>query len=171
MSFVQTDKKGIHGKQRVQAALKAINEILNAGWLNNRNKQALQGLMQTQVIAGEDSDLKLDQPQATVSAYESKSGGIVEQIGDMKEKAEETLSGARNTEMKEEHNFQMMAQSLNDAITNLKEKLSAAKSSIAAYTEENGKAKGELEETTTTKAADTTSLATLKQECTETAAA
>merc|ERR1719171_1114853 len=124
--------------------------------------------MQTAVESGD--DLQLSQPQATVSAYESKSGGIVEQIADMKEKAEETLSGARNTEMKEEHNFQMMAQSLNDAITNIKEKLSAAKSSIATYSEENGKAKGELETTTKTKAADTAFLETLKQECTETAA-
>merc|ERR1719473_90338 len=72
--------------------------------------------------------------------------------------------------MKEEHNFQMMAQSLNDGLTNIKEKLSAAKSSIAAYSEEIGKAKGELEETTKTKAADTTYLETLKQECSETAA-
>merc|ERR1719197_1113302 len=153
MSFVQTSKPN-HGKERVDAALKALSEVINAGFLNNRNKKALQGLMQTQVVAGDDSDLKLKQPQATVTAYESKSGGIVEQISDMKEKAEETLSGARNTEMKEAHNHDMMVQSLTDGLNNLKEKLSIAKSTIASTAQESGKAKAELTETTKTKAAD-----------------
>merc|ERR1719238_2499059 len=112
------------------------------------------GFMQTQAEAGDSDDLKLNQPQAKVTAYESHSGGIVEQIEDMKEKAEETLSGARAEEMKKQHNYDMMAQSLNDAITNCKDKLSNAKSSIAAMTEENGKAKGELGETEATKKAD-----------------
>merc|ERR1719333_1442645 len=73
--------------------------------------------------------------------------------------------------MKEKHNFNMMAQSLTDAIGVCKEKLSAAKSSIAEYTQEMGKAKGELEETTSTKAADTAYLESLKMECSETASA
>jgi len=169
MSFVQMDKKGNHNKQRLQAALKAIGEILNAGWMNRQNKKALQGLMQTDLKAGEDSDLKLSQPQATVSAYESKSGGIVEQISDMKEKAEETLSGARNTEMKEAHNHDMMVQSLTDGLNNLKEKLSIAKSTIASTAQESGKAKAELTETKKTKAADVAYLDSLTAECKETA--
>merc|ERR1719316_2674733 len=169
MSFVQTGKKGNHGKERVQAALKAINEILNAGWLNRENKKALQGLMQTQTVAGEDSDLKLNQPQATVSAYESKSGGIVEQVGDMKEKAEETLSGARTTEMKEAHNHDMMVQSLTDGLSNLKDKLSIAKSTIASTAQASGKAKEELIETKSTMAADKAYLESLTAECKETA--
>merc|ERR1719214_549808 len=161
MSFVQTDKKGNHKKQQLEAALKAMGEIINAGWLNRENKRALQGLMQTQVVAGDDSDLKLKQPQATVTAYESKSGGIVEQISDMKEKAEETLSGARTTEMKEAHNHDMMVQSLTDGMNNLKEKLSIAKSTIASTAQESGKAKEELIETQKTKAADVAYLESL----------
>jgi len=167
MALLQVGK--ITPKQRLQAAMNAINKVLDAAWINQDTKKSLSGLMQTAVDSND--DLQLSQPQAKVTAYESKSGGIVEQISDMKEKAEETLSGARSTEMKEEHNFQMMAQSLTDAITVCKEKLSAAKSSIAAYTEETGKAKGELSETTKTKAADTAYLDTLKQECSETASA
>merc|ERR1719217_1371243 len=169
MSFLQGSKNTkVNPKQRLQAALSAIDKVLDSANFNVDTKKALKSLVQTQTEAGADDDLKLAQPQATVSAYESKSGGIVEQISDMKEKAEETLSGARNTEMKENHNFQMMEQSLTDAITVCKEKLSAAKSSIATYTEEMGKAKGELEETTKTKAADVAYLDSLKLECSET---
>jgi len=171
MSFVQTDKKGNHKKQQLEAALKAMGEIINAGWLNRENKRALQGLMQTQVVAGDDSDLKLKQPQATVTAYESKSGGIVEQISDMKEKAEETLSGARNTEMKEAHNHDMMVQSLTDAIGVLKEKTAVAKSTSASTTQEKGKATAELAETKSTKAADVAYLDSLTAECKETSEA
>merc|ERR1719487_611534 len=166
MALLQVGK--VSPKQKLQAAMNAINKVLDAAWINQDTKKSLSGLMQTGVDAND--DLQLSQPQAKVTAYESKSGGIVEQIGDMKEKAEETLSGARTTEMKEKHNFNMMAQSLTDAIGVCKEKLSAAKSSIAEYTQEMGKAKGELEETTSTKAADTAYLESLKLECSETAA-
>merc|ERR1719487_2857694 len=166
MALLQVGK--VSPKQKLQAAMNAINKVLDAAWINQDTKKSLSGLMQTGVDAND--DLQLSQPQAKVTAYESKSGGIVEQIGDMKEKAEETLSGARTTEMKEKHNFNMMAQSLTDAIGVRKEKLSAAKSSIAEYTQEMGKAKGELEETTSTKAADTAYLESLKMECSETAA-
>merc|ERR1719428_499482 len=171
MSFAQQGQKHPGGHKDIKIALAAISKILDASWVSTGTKKALKGFMQTQAEAGDSDDLKLDQPQAKVSAYESHSGGIVEQIEDMKEKAEETLSGARSEEMKKQHNFDMMAQSLTDAITNCKEKLGNAKSSIAAMTEENGKATGELEETKKTKAADSEYLATLTQECTETAAA
>merc|ERR1719310_1026980 len=169
MSFIQQGQKA--PRKDIKAALSALQTIIDASWVNSGTKKALKGFMQTQSEAGDSDDLTLDQPQAKVSAYESHSGGIVEQIEDMKEKAEETLSGARAEEMKKQHNFDMMAQSLNDALTNCKEKLSNAKSTIAAMTEENGKAKGELEETKKTKAADTEYLSTLTTECSETAAA
>merc|ERR1719316_349313 len=169
MSFVQQGQKA--PRKDMKAALAALSSIIDASWVNSGSKKALKGFMQTQTEAGDSDDLKLDQPQAKVSAYESHSGGIVEQIEDMKEKAEETLSGARSEEMKKQHNFDMMAQSLNDALSNCKEKLSNAKSSIAAMTEENGKARGELEETKKTKAADEEYLASLTQECSSTAAA
>merc|ERR1719160_1361760 len=164
MALLQVGK--ITPKQRLQAAMNAINKVLDAAWINQDTKKCLSGLMQTAVDSND--DLQLSQPQAKVTAYESKSGGIVEQISDMKEKAEETLSGARNAEMKEAHNFAMMEQSITDAISNCKEKLSAAKSSIATYTEETGKAKGELAETEKTKAADVAYLESLTAECTET---
>merc|ERR1719248_355434 len=155
MSFAQQGQKHPGAHKDIKVALDAISKVLDAGWVSVGTKKALKGFMQTQSEAGDSDDLTLDQPQAKVSAYESHSGGIVEQIEDMKEKAEETLSGARSEEMKKQHNFNMIAQSLTDALNNCKDKLSNAKSSIATMTEENGKATGELEETKKTKAADT----------------
>merc|ERR1719387_2102592 len=59
----------------------------------------------------------------------------------------------------------MIAQSLEDGIALVKEKLGDAKSTKAATEEENGKAKAELAETTKSKAADETFAATLAQDC------
>merc|ERR1712025_1247052 len=76
-AFLQVGK--VTPKQRLQAAMNAISKVLDAAWINQDTKKSLSGLMQTAVESGD--DLSLSQPQATVSAYESKSGGIVEQIG------------------------------------------------------------------------------------------
>jgi len=168
MSFVQTKKGQRPGHKDLRMALDAISKMIDAAWVTSGNKRNLKAFLQSQNQAAADDDLALTQPQAKTVAYESKSGGIVEEIEEMKQKAEETLSDARQTEMKENHNFNMIAQSLNDGIALVKEKLSDAKSSKAAAEEENGKAKGELEETTKSKAADETYAATLAQECSAT---
>merc|ERR1719301_275271 len=72
--------------------------------------------------------------------------------------------------MKQQHNFDMFAQGLTDAIKIGKEKLSDAKKKSASLTEESGKAKGELVDTKKTKAADEKFLATLTSDCKEAAA-
>merc|ERR1719160_1009791 len=150
-----------------------ISKVLDAGWVNQESKKSLQAMIQTNLNADdkEDAGLTLGQPQPTVTAYESHSGGIVGQIEEMKEKAEDTLSNARSSEMKQQHNFDMMAQSLTDAIAISKEKISEAKSLMATTKEETGKAKAELTETTTTKAADTKFLESLTLQCQDAAAA
>merc|ERR1719440_1159177 len=111
----------------------------------------------------------LHQPQAKEVVYESKSGGIIGKIEEMKEKAEETLTGLRATELKSQQDFNMLEQSLNDGITVANDKISVAKTSIGAKTEELNSAKGDLTETKASKAADEKYLAELKHECEETA--
>merc|ERR1719316_71152 len=116
------------------------------------------------------ADESLRQPQAKEVAYESKSGGIISKIEEMKEKAEETLTDARNTEMKAQQDYSMLEQSLNNGITVGQEKISAAKAAIGAKGEEMNGAKGDLTETTASKAADEKYLAQLKHDCEEAAA-
>ena len=74
-----------------------LQKIVEASWVNSQQKAALQSLIQAQSADG-DEDLEL-QPQATAQAYESKSGGILDTIADMQEKAEESLSNTRKEEM------------------------------------------------------------------------
>merc|ERR550514_896245 len=114
---------------------------------------------------GSDNDLALNQQAPEVPAFESQTGAILEKVEEMKEKAEDSLSDARNSETKAQHTFDMMAQSLNDAIKVSKDKLSAAKSGIEAATQESGEANGELVETEKAKAADEKYVESLKMEC------
>merc|ERR1719453_838362 len=111
------------------------------------------------------------QPQAKQVAYESKSGGIVDKILEMKEKAEETLTEARNAETKATQDFAMLDQSLSNGITVANDKISTAKSASGLTAEELNKAKGDLGTTEAAKAADEKALAELKHDCETSAAA
>merc|ERR1719265_2629553 len=112
-----------------------------------------------------DDELTLKQPQAKMVAYESKSGGILQTIKDMQEKAESELSDLRKKEMQNNHNFKMIEQGLNDEISHNMEKLGLAKDAKATAEETLAKASGDKAETAKTKAADTEYSANLKTEC------
>merc|ERR1719321_2158280 len=110
------------------------------------------------------------QPQAKEVVYESKSGGIIEKIEEMKEKVEETLTTARAEETKAVQDYDMLEQSLSDGIKVAEDKIGVAKTTIGAKTQEMNEAKGDLTATKAAKAADEKYLAELKHECEETAA-
>merc|ERR1719247_3177016 len=125
----------------------ALSKIVDAAWVTHGNKKKLHEFLQSTEQSSSDDDLTLAQPQATVVAYESHSGGIIETVEDMKGKAEETLTDARRAETKAQHSFKMMEQSLNSLIKNGMEKKSAASSAKNAAQEAQAKAEGELAET------------------------
>merc|ERR1719379_1059634 len=153
-------------QKKLQLALKVINKIVDASKVSTAGGHALESLLQTGTFTADSEE----QPQAKEVAYESKSGGIVEKVEEMKEKAEEELTSARNAEMKKSQDFSMLELSLNNGIKVAKDKIGTMKSEIGAKTEEMNKAKGDLTKTEEVKAADEEYLATLKHDC-ESAAA
>merc|ERR1719301_107835 len=146
MSFAQTSGSSKKSKG-VEMAMKVVGKIVDSIHINVGTKRSLEGLLQTGAFNGEDDYQGLHQPQAKSVAYESKSGGIVAKIEEMKEKAEETLSELRSGEMKKAQDFDMLEQSLNNGIAVGDEKISNAKSLIGAKTEEKSQAEGDLGET------------------------
>merc|ERR1719408_397803 len=139
-------------EKEVELAVKVLNKIIDSGHIRIGTRRQIEGLLQTGTT--DDLSFKHGQPQATQVAYESKSGGIIEKIEEMKEKAEETLTGARSTETKAQHDFSMLEQSLNDGITVANDKIGVAKSASGAKAELKGKSEGDLSETSSSKAAD-----------------
>jgi len=169
MSFTQVSGSSKKSKG-IEMAMKVVSKIVDSVHIDVGTKRSLEGLMQTGAFNSEDDYQGLHQPQAKQVAYESKSGGIVEKIEEMKEKAEETLSELRSTEMKNANTFDQLEQSLNNGITVANDKISVAKSAEGATTQALGEAQGDLTETEASKAADEKYVAQLKHDCEEAAA-
>merc|ERR1719201_1513523 len=104
------------------------------------------------------------------AAYKSKSGGIVDVLVDMKEKAESELGDLRKAENNAKHNFNMLKQSLEDSIKADNTDLSQEKTALAAAEEGKATAEGDLSVTSKDLAASENELATASSECMQVAA-
>merc|ERR1719429_680730 len=72
-------------------------------------------------------------PAAAV--YESQSGGIVDTLQDLREKADSQLADTRKKETTARHNFEMLKQSLESEGNNAAEDMEGAKKAIAESSE------------------------------------
>merc|ERR1719253_2426891 len=149
------------GSKDLSALTTALSKVVEATWVNSHQKSVVQSLIQS---TSEDEDLSL-QPQATSSAFESQGGGILDTLGDMKDKAESTLSSARKDEMAASHSYEMLKQSLETELKTMKDRMAAASTQKAAEEESKASASEELASTQKTVAADTEYLANLKESC------
>merc|ERR1712151_326610 len=99
------------------------------------------------------------------AVYEGQSGGIIDTLGDLLEKAESQLAELRNKETAALHEFEMLKQSLQDKIKYETKELDEAKTGIAASNEKKATAEGDLEVTTKNLNEDVTALSELHHEC------
>jgi chromosome segregation ATPase len=156
-------------QQRDQGDLKkvvqAMGKIVEASWVSKKDKAAVQALLQSSAADQDgDEDLSLN-PQATTSSYESHGGGILETFEDMKTKAEETLSEARTNEMKAQHSYEMLKQSLDMELDAMNKRMSQATTEKAGLEEAYASAEEQLASTKKTLADDKKYLEELKQSC------
>merc|ERR1719171_208728 len=155
----------------LQKVMPSLQSLVDASFVNLESKQVLMALIQqqeSQAQGEDDSDSDLDvslQPQGSTKAYESKSGGILKTIANMREKAEETRSQEQRQEMKTQFAYEMLAQSMNDDIDSLKRQLDDAKKTKNKNSEVKATAEGSLEGVTKDLAADQKALSDLQQEC------
>merc|ERR1719453_340755 len=150
-------------KDAVQKMTMSLSKIIEANWVNKKDKAAVQALLQSTSGEG-DEDLSL-QPQAATASYESHGSGIVDTLVDMKEKAESTLSDARAAEMKAGHEYEMLKQSLETQISTMKKRMSAATTEKSGLEEAKASAEEELASTKKTLADDEKYLEELTQSC------
>merc|ERR1712037_232688 len=111
--------------------------------------------------ASDDSDMGAPDP----AVYKGQSGGIIDTLGDLLEKAESQLNELRNKETASLHEFQMLKQSLDDKIKYETKEMAEAKQGIAASNEKKATAEGDLEMTSKNLAEDVTALGELHHEC------
>merc|ERR1719373_1034759 len=140
----------------------ALSAMVDASMIGSSDAAKLTAFVQ-QAQQGEDGEEQPGAPAAAV--YESKSGGVVDVLQDLTEKAETELDDARKKETTAVHNFEMAAQSLEDEIKFAKKDMDEAKKSIASSQEKKSTAEGDLETTSKELAADIESKSTLHHDC------
>lgn len=149
-------------QQAVQQVQKAAAEPEDAGDDMDDDPRAL---AKSRAMSHQKAALVQSAQQPQVKAFETHTNGIVGTIEEMQSKAEATVSDLRKKEMNEAHNYDMLAQNLNDEIEHGKGKLSQAQLNKGVAQQELGEAKGNLVETEKSKASDEQYSATLKSEC------
>lgn len=162
------DKKKGKAKPDIREVVRqlsvGLSKVVDAAWVDSGTARVLKGFLQEH-DGSSDGDAEGDDFSLTPHKEDKSAGGLLDTLEDMKEKAEEALSSARTTEMRQKHSFDMMSQSLNDAMAMAKKKLSTLQTSRASLTESLGRAKGQRAETARTKKADEEYLGTLKLDC------
>merc|ERR1712003_416363 len=125
--------------------VQALSVLVQSSAINSADAAKLTALVQNSQTS-DDEDEALGAPD--VAAYKGQSGGIIDTLGDLLEKAEGQLAELRNKETAALHEFEMLKQSLQDKIKYETKELDEAKTGIAASNEKKATAEGDLEVTT-----------------------
>ena len=129
----------------VAAMVQSLTTVVEAAGFSTDDSSRLTALVQSK---SEDDDSDMGAPAA--AAYESQSGGIVDTLEDLKEKGEKELDDLRKAETANKHNFDMLAQSLNDQLAADNKDLAEEKTNKAANEESLATATSDLSVTVKT---------------------
>merc|ERR1719181_1616656 len=147
----------------MQKVTDALQGLLDAASVNSADKAKVQALLQSQ---SESEDLDLQPGGAPdPAAYKSQSGGILDTLEDMLEKAQAEHADAQKAEMNAKFDFDMLKQKLEDAVAVGDKELGETKTEKAAAEEAKAVAEGELETADKGVADDSKHLNDLQQEC------
>merc|ERR1719326_1409269 len=135
--------------KRASNLAQALGALVQASAINSADATRLTALVQQDA---DDEDDSMGAPAA--AAYEGKSGGIIDTLGDLLEKAEAELADIRKKEQATQHNFEMVAQGLNDSIKFANKDSDAAKKGLAESEETKSVAEGDLAVTSKSLAED-----------------
>jgi len=148
----------------VQSVTAALSAMVDAESINHADGARLAAFVQSSSNSdSEDDSEELGAPSA--ASYKSQSGGIVGTLNDLQAKAEAQLEDARKTETGSLNAFQMQKQSLDDKIKFANKEMADAKKGLAATTETQASATGDLEVTKKDLAEDNKALEELHHEC------
>lgn len=98
-------------------------------------------------------------------AYKSHSGGIIETLEDLLEKAKDELASSRKKETNDKHSFEMLEQSLTDEIKFANKDMDETKKSLAGAKQDHAVAEGDLAVTAKELANDEDTAKDLHQNC------
>jgi len=150
-------------------AVQALSAIVDAASFSVSDKQRLTALIQAQQSSdADDEDMETGAPAGAV--YESKSGGILDVLNDMQEKAESQLSELRKAEATAKGNYNVLKQGLTDQLANDNKEMDTQKKNKAANEEGKATAEGELSATVDDLKTSTSTLDDTQKTCMQVAA-
>merc|ERR1719364_531875 len=149
----------------MDSLVKSLDIVVDAAGLASKDQKMLVALVQSQ--QGE-ADSEAGAPAA--ATYKSQSGGIVDVLEDLKEKAEAELADARKAESNAKHNYEMMKQSLEDQIAADTKDMNEEKAGKEAAAEGKATAEGDLATTVAELKGAEEELSTANTNCMTTAA-
>merc|ERR1719359_1488431 len=152
----------IQGAQSQKDVVNALNALVQASGIKSSDKTTLTALVQQ--AQGEDDDF-LARSAPDAKAYESQSGGILDTLEDMKEKAVAMRNDGQKAEMNAKHAYEMLAQSLKNSIAQDKKEMGEAKATKAGAEEAKATAEGDLSISSKELAADEKYLSDLSTDC------
>jgi len=155
----------IQGADSMKKVSDALQVVMDAGMVNSQDRTKVQALLQAQTAEGED-DLELQPAGAPdPAAYKSKSGGIVDVLEDMLEKAKAELADAQKAEMNSKFDYEQLKQKLEDAMKFGTKELGETKSAKAAAEEAKAVAENDLAVADKATAEGSKHLSDLQNEC------
>merc|ERR1719207_380373 len=153
----------IQGADSMKKVSDALTAVMNAAMVNSADKAKVQALLQSQTA---EDDLELQPAGAPdPAAYKSHSGGIVETLEDMLEKAKAELADAQKAEMNSKFDYDMMKQKLEDAMKFGTKELDETKAAKAAAEEAKATGENDLAVAEKATAESTKHLNDLQNEC------
>jgi chromosome segregation ATPase len=158
----EMSKTGASSMMQLKSATsiaEALSVMVQASSLSTADASKLTALVQSSEQDGDE----LAAPAGSV--YKSSSGGVVAPLQELFDKAEAQLEEARKSETKSLQAYSMLAQSLKDEIKYANEDMDRAKKDLGASNEAKATAEGDLSVTSSDLSEDSSTLATLHQDC------
>jgi len=152
--------------QNAGSLAQALDIMVKASAFSTADASRLTALVQS----SQDPDGEAEDEEASVGApdaavYKGHSGGIIETLQSLLDKAQGQLNDARHAETTSLHNFELLKQSLEDGIKFANKDMEEARTKTAACGEAKAAAEGDLAVTSKDLAEDVKSLADLHHEC------
>merc|ERR1719207_263348 len=154
-----------------KALIQSLSTVIDAAAIMGNDKKRILALVQSEHKASDTEQQKADAEEALLSgapapdAYKSHSGGIVDVLEDLKDKAETELSDTRKAETNAAHNYKMLKTSLEDSIAAETKDLGEEKAAKAAAEELKATSEGDLAITAKDLAEAEEALATAQSTC------
>jgi len=148
---------------RDNGIVEVLGTLVKASALNTADASKLTTLLQSSSTNMDEMD-GAGAPAAAV--YGSHSGGIIETLGDLLEKAQDQLSDARKKERISTHNFELLKQSLQDQIKFATQEKATSAQSLSGSSEKKAVAEGDLDVTSKDLTANEITLEDVTHDCT-----